>query len=234
MQTRIVLFCFPYAGGSASIYERWKPFLHSCIDLVPVELAGRGRRVQDQPYKDLQDAVEDALRIIRRQVVQVPYALFGHSLGGIIVYELAQKIREMGLPRPCHLFISGQCAPHLRKPDGKLFHQMQDEAFKKEIRELGGTPPEFFEHPELMELFLPMLRNDFRLAESVTREDRIRPLNTGITVFLGKNDRFDRDQCDGWNAHTERGCQLHYFEGGHFFLHQQTERMTNIINSVLN
>jgi hypothetical protein len=91
---------------------------------------------------------------------------------------------------------------------------MSDAEFKKEVLELGGTPPEFFEHPELLQIFLPMLKNDFRMAEQELVGELI-PIEGDITVFLGKEDDLTPEQCDGWKLYTRQVCRMYYFEGGH-------------------
>src|SRR5579872_323593 len=180
----IRLFCFPYAGGSGVIYNTWQRRLAPGIRLIPVELAGRGRRMHEPLYKDADDAVSDALSMIRDGIRQSDYALFGHSMGCMIAYGVTQRIREQGLRPPLHLFFSGRGAPHVDRPDEKKFHLMSEEAFRKEVIGLGGTPPELFDQPELLQLFLPLLKNDFRISESADRDKAIRPLDTDITVLL--------------------------------------------------
>ncbi len=231
--SKIKLFCFPYAGGSAQIFKKWKPYLNSQIELIPVELAGRGRRINDAFYKDISEAIEDVFQLINKEINHVPYALFGHSMGGMISYRLAQKIRDKKRPNPLHIFISGRSAPHITDDDRKKFHLMNDDDFKREVIELGGTPPECFEHPEFLELFLPLLKNDFRLAETEMQDREIRPLENNITIFFGKEENLTAEQRHGWMKHTKQLCAIHYFEGGHFFLHNETKQVVNCINNTL-
>lgn len=230
----IKLFCFPYAGGSATIYNKWKQYLDPKIELIPVELAGRGRRIHEDLYKDMPAVVNDVLNIIQEDIGRSSYALFGHSLGGLIVYELAVTIRDRRLPLPKHIFFSGKSAPEIKNKDEKIYHRMNEEEFRKEIISLGGTPVEFFDEPELVELLLPMLKNDFRLAETETATEKRHPFDDDITVLFGKDDDFTPEQCDGWKRYTSKICHIHYFEGGHFFLHNETQQITTIINRTLN
>lgn len=229
----VKLFCFPYAGGSGVIYNAWQRLLTPGIRVVPVELAGRGKRIQDGFYSDADDAVSDTFRLLRDSIVRSDYALFGHSMGGMIAYGLAQRIREESMRPPLHLFFSGRGAPHVDRPDEKKFHLMSEESFRKEVIGLGGTPPEFFDQPELMRLFLPLLKNDFRISETAAKELPIRPFETDITVLLGKDDDLTAEQCDGWNKHTSGLCALYYFPGGHFFLHSEAARITKIISETI-
>lgn len=232
-QRRIKLFCFPYAGGSAMIYHPWKNKLGDGIELRPIELAGRGRRINDASYQDLQKVVEDMLAQIRDEIQESSYMLFGHSLGAIIAYELAKKVREEGLPRPQHLFFSGKGAMHIERPEEKKYHLMDNEKFKKEILELGGTPLEFFEYPELMELFLPLLKSDFKIAETYSLNGGIQPFDQDITVLLGEADDLNDAQCTEWQQHTTKTCHFHYFPGGHFFINDEQEKIVEIIRDIV-
>lgn len=227
------LFCFPYAGGSAMVYNQWAAYLDRSVVLRPVELAGRGNRIHEPLYQDIPAAVMDIYKLIADEIDRMPYALFGHSMGCLITYELAQFLRERGKPQPVHIFFSGKGAPHIRRNDEKMFHLMSDERFRDEVLKLGGTPPEFFEHPELLDLFLPVLKNDFRITETAVRHSHVRPLESSITVFLGKDDDLDDDECQGWKAHTQQTCNIRYFDGGHFFLHDHAQQVVQHINHIL-
>lgn len=233
MSKKIKLFCFPYAGGSSVIFHKWRAHVGPNVELVPVELAGRGKRINAPLYKDLNEAVVDVFELIKTDLTNSRYALFGHSLGCKICYGLAQKIRENDLPEPLHIFFSGSKAPHVKRIDEKQFHLMNDEDFKKEVIELGGTPPEFFEHKGLLDLFLPVLKNDFRIAEEDALIEEINPFDTNITVLLGKEDDLIPEECDGWKLHGKQICSIHYFEGGHFFLDDKYPVILLLIEQVL-
>jgi surfactin synthase thioesterase subunit len=229
----INLFCFPYAGGSSVMYMKWQHYLAPGIELKPVELAGRGRRMHEGLYATLNDAIDDVFGLIGAEITSGPYALFGHSMGGAIAYGLAQKIRNLDLPLPRHLFISGRNAPHVKKQNEKKFHLMTDEVFKKEVIQLGGTPAEFFEHPELLRLFLPMLKNDFRIAEADWNEKEIDPLDVRMSVLVGKDDEITVEQQEEWKKYTSLHCSMYCLDGGHFFVNTATEQIVKIINDSL-
>jgi surfactin synthase thioesterase subunit len=229
----IKLFCLPYAGGSAMMYNQWKQYLRPGIQLVPIELAGRGKRIHEGLYDNIGEAVEDVFAIIKPTIGHGSYALYGHSMGALIAYELAQKIGAMGFGLPLHIFLSGRGAPHIKRADEKMYHLMDNEGFKKEVVELGGTPPDFFHHPELLELFMPMLKNDFRITETILSGGNIEPLDCALTVFSGITDDLTAAQCEEWKLHTKRGFHLHYFNGGHFFIHDAGAQVVQLINKLL-
>lgn len=230
---KMKLFCIPYAGGSAIIYNKWSQQLHSSIELVPIELAGRGRRMHEEYYQNIPEAVEDIFNFISKDITQTPYAIFGHSMGAMLAYHLTQRIREAKVSQPVHVFLSGRGAPGIERDDKKKYHLMNEQEFLEAVVKLGGTPPEFFEHPELMQLFLPLLRNDFRLSESEDINAVIRPLDHQFSILLGKDEDLTAEQCDSWKRHTHKLCTTYYFNGGHFFLHDETTQITKIINNTL-
>ncbi|GAA4278250.1 thioesterase II family protein [Aquimarina mytili] len=230
--SEINLFCLPYAGGSAAIYSSWKSSLMPNVVLKPIELSGRGRRFDEALYKNIDHAVNDVLKIIRNEISKTPYALFGHSMGGIMVYELARKIREEQLRPPSHIFISGRSAPNIPK-ERKKFSQMPIHEFRKEVLNLGGTPKEFFEHPELLDLFLPILKNDFRLVETYNFIEQNSILDNNLSILIGEHDDLTKEQGEGWSMLTTNACSIHYFDGGHFFLNEKTEEVIAILNKKL-
>ena len=227
------LFCFPYAGGSAVVYHGWKRYLDPRIELIPIELAGRGKRMSEPPYRTIEEATEDVYRLISRQLTGSPYAFFGHSMGSLIAYELAQLHSREGLPAPLHIFFSGRSSPDVCKSEEDRFHLLNDTDFRNRLIALGGTPPELFTSRQLMDIFVPLLRNDFRITETYLPPERIEALDCNITILLGRNDGHTVQQSQGWRAHTKKECHIHIFEGGHFFLHENAAPIAGIINRTL-
>ncbi len=228
------LFCFPYAGGSSAIFSRWNPFIDSRIEIKPIELAGRGKRINEAYYNSFNEVIDDVLSIIINEIDDnVDYAFFGHSMGAKISYELTQKILRKGLPGPKHIFFSGRGAPYVLDEDEKQYHNLPDDEFKKEIINLGGTPKEFFEHPELLEVFLPLLKSDFKLAERDEIDKEIIPLPCDITLFLGKEEEITPLQVTGWKNYTSGNCSINYYNGGHFFINEKVEEIVGEINNTI-
>jgi len=231
--SKFKLFCLPYAGGSATMYKSWKNYLDPSIELTPIELAGRGTRFNTPLYNTLDEAIDDIFSKIKDDITKQPYALFGHSMGALLSYELVRKIKSMKLPAPNHIFFSGRKAPHVKIEKKKKYHLMDDEEFKQEIIKLGGTPPEFFQHKELTDFFLPMLKNDFKIAAISFYERDIDPFEFDISILLGKDEKVTPEQAVGWKLHTNGLCAIYYFNGGHFFLHDEIKQITSLINNTL-
>lgn len=231
----IQLFCLPYAGGASMIYKKWERYLPDEIELIAVELAGRGRRSNEPLYKNVNEAVDDVYEIIASRIISGrTYGIFGHSLGAMLAYEVAQKIVMNDLPKPLHMFFSGRGTPHLRSKREKVYHLMSDEEFQHQILNLGGTPKEFFEHPELLDYMLPVLRSDFKLSETAPLNTEINPFDCEISVFVGKEeDEIEAENVHGWMLHTTKTCTVSYFNGGHFFINDEVESLLEIISRKL-
>jgi surfactin synthase thioesterase subunit len=217
------------------VYNPWQNGLDKSIRLHPVELAGRGRRIADPYYNSIEEAAEDVIQIIKYQLGDLPYAFFGHSMGALIAYNAAQKLRAKKYPGPAHIFFSGRGAPHIRREDREPYHTLPHHEFKEKVLNLGGTPKELFEHPELMEILLPMLRSDFSLAWSYKHNHPIDPLDCDITVLTGKEEDLSREQVEEWDRHTKYRCTRYAFDGGHFFINDplEKEKMLTIVNNTL-
>lgn len=231
------LFGLPYAGGSSVMFKNWKSKLDPSIELVPVELAGRGRRIEEPFYADINEAVADVYRQIRHELgepgTEPEYALFGHSMGCLIAFELYYKIVEMNHRTPKTLFLSGRPAPHL-DPIAKKVHMLPDREFIEEIVKLGGTPAALFENEELADIFLPLLRADYKLAETYDYVPRPNKIDCDISVFYGKYDElFSSDAIGEWEPHTSGACHLYGFEGGHFFVADCEDDLLSVINQTL-
>ena len=224
------LFCFPYAGGSSSVFNQWRTYIDPGIEIRAIELAGRGKRIHESHYTDFTRVIADVYSLIADEIITGDYIFFGHSMGAKIAYELSQHILDRGLKGPGHIFFSGRGAPYTQGKEDKEYHKLPDDEFKEEVLKLGGTPKEFFEHPELLDLFLPLLKNDFKLAERDKTKVEIKPLPFDITVFLGKEEDLTPEQIDSWKNYTSENCTIHYFNGGHFFLNEKVKEVVENIN----
>jgi medium-chain acyl-[acyl-carrier-protein] hydrolase len=226
------LFCLPYAGGGASTYHGWQGVAPRHIQVCALELPGRGRLIRSPPFSRLAPLVRALVTSIEA-APDYPFALFGHSMGGLIAFELARSLRERGGPQPAHLFVSATAAP-CTPSTGSLVAGATDAELKKKLRDLNGTPEALLENEALMALILPTFRADFSVLETYQYREEP-PLAVPITVFGGVSDPLVKpSDLDGWHRQSTGGSGLRFFPGDHFFVHSaSTDVMGAIANALL-
>ena len=161
-----------------------------------------------------------------------PFAFFGHSMGALISFELARLLREEQSVEPTALFISGRGAPQLESED-PITYDMPEDEFISELRRLNGTPREVLEHPELLQLMMPILRSDFELCQTYTYTNAP-PLNCPIFAFGGLQDEdVPRENLEAWRDQTTSALTVRMFPGDHFFLHSSQSSLLRALSSDL-
>lgn len=214
---RLRLFCFPYAGSGASVFRGWGQALPPEIECCPVQPPGREGRLGEAPYRRVSELAEAAAAGLQPHLDK-PFAFFGHSLGALVCFELARRLRrEQGL-LPLHLFVSACRAPQRPDPHPAL-HALPDARFIEAVRErYDAIPAEVVGHAELLELLLPTLKADFEAFETY-RHASDAPLDCPVSCFGGVDDRFaTRDELSDWREQTESFFRIKLFPGGHFYL----------------
>jgi medium-chain acyl-[acyl-carrier-protein] hydrolase len=215
-QSRLRLFCFPYAGGGAQIFRSWPDKLPEAVEVCAIQLPGRGPRMMDKPFKRM-PALVSALTDQLLPLFDKPFALFGHSMGALISFEVARRLQSKHAVEPLHLFVSGLGAPHVPSREHPL-HDLPEAELLKALKRLNGTPKELLESDDLMQLLLPTLRADFSVCETYTyRNGSI--LNCPITAFGGlKDSRLNQKKLEAWRLQTSSSFSIRMFPGDHFFL----------------
>jgi len=221
------LFCLPYAGGSSSIFRTWPDCLPPHVEVCPVELPGRGSRWMEAPFTELLPLARLIAQALQPRL-EKPFAFFGHSMGGLVSFELTRLLRqEYGL-NPVHLFISGRGAPQISN-SGPPVHALPEPDFLVELRRLKGTPEAVLENAELMRLLLPILRADFAVTETYAYTPEP-PLECPITVLGGLQDReVSRDRLEAWREETTGAFSLRMLPGDHFFLHSAQPLLLQVL-----
>lgn len=223
------LFCFPHAGASAAPYGRWRRLLPG-VDLRPVELPGHGRRL-DEPLLDDMPALAAQLVEELRGILRPPYALFGHSLGALLAFEVAHLLRESGSPAPSALFASGTAAPG-RRDDREFSGDKSDAELIEHLRRYQGTSDAVLAESELMRLTLPVLRADFRMCGRYRHRSRP-PLDCPIHVLAGRDDTATTEQLEAWAEESVTGFSRTMFDGGHFFLFRHEADVVGLVCRLL-
>ncbi|CAM5644567.1 thioesterase II family protein [Streptomyces atroolivaceus] len=228
------LFCFHHAGGSASSFSGWQPRLGGGVTVVPVQLPGREHRAREPRLHDfarLLDELDEALD----PLMDAPYAFYGHSMGGIVAYEMARRRFAQGRTPPRQLLVGACPPPHA--PRGDIApDRVTDEELTAWMTGLGGLPELVLRYPEWLRLAVAVLRDDLRLAHGRAPGPGPgeEPLPVPIRVFAGSSDPLvTPGLAAGWARHTSADFRVFNLPGGHFFHRSAPTIMLRLISSLL-
>jgi surfactin synthase thioesterase subunit len=227
---RLRLFCFPYASGGASLYRAWPAGLPADVEVCAVQLPGREGRIAEPPnpsLKALVPLIADALT----PYLDLPFALFGHSMGSILAFELCRELRRRKGPMPFQLIASGCHSPDL--PDRDVIHDKSDEDIFKHLGGLGGISKAALENRELMTMVLPLIRADGSVTETYVFTEEA-PLELPLTVFGGELDpKATHETIEAWRPHSTGPVSTEYFPGDHFFLNSHRDQVIAAVARVI-
>ena len=220
------LFCLHYAGGGASTYRTWSSHLPQSVEVCRIQLPGRENRLRDPPFTQISPLVEVLAQVIE-PYLSLPYALFGHSMGAIVAFELARRIRKVYGLSATHLFVASRRAPHIFSQEA--IHRLPDASFIDELRRYDGIPEPLLKEKELMQLLVPTIRADFAINETYVYSPE-EPLACPISAFGGLHDpNVSSDYLAPWREHTCGPFSQHMLPGNHFFLQSSKELLLQTI-----
>lgn len=230
----IKLFCIPHAGGTAASYLQWKIFLDKNIEIIPVELKGRGIRMNESFYENIQEAVDDIYLFIKKNINNSSYAIFGHSMGALLAFEVVHKIQSEKCPLPVHMFFSGRNPPHYRDEDVDFYLQ-SDQTLINEFIRIDKKQEKIFKDDNIKSIFLPIIRADYKilcLYDYMQKSDKI---NCDISILNGKDDlSINNDTMGDWKNYSSKRCELIFFDGSHFFVYENKKNTVNFLNETIN
>ena len=212
--SRIRLFCLPYAGGSAVMFRDWPEAFGGAVEVIAVELPGRGSRFADTLLRDVRALATGAAEALFPHLDR-PFAVFGHSFGALVSFELARELGRAGIEPAC-LFASASRAPYL--PTRRYLSALPDEALVDYLRKLNGTPAEILQDHHLLEFLLPIVRADLAADEAYAVPPKA-ALDCPIVALGGRDDPVVRSQeIAAWAEATRAEFDLRMFPGDHFFV----------------
>ena len=221
------LFCFPFAGGGAAVFRNWPRMLPPGIEMVAIRPPGRETRIKEPPYGEIVDLAADVAKVLE-PLLDRPFALFGHSMGAMVAFELARDLHARG-GGAGHLFVSARRAPTVPEWLPAFSHLPEDE-FLAEVRErYGDLAGALVEDPEARRVLLPCLRADVAMVEA--HEHKPGPvLECPITAFTGIHDRSVRATDIGaWRTQTSGPFRAVPLPGDHFFLERHGKTVVDIV-----
>jgi len=235
-QAKLRLFCFPFAGGGGSFYRSWSQDLPAGVEVCPVQLPGRETRMRETAYTRIEPLISDVTNALLPWLDK-PYCLFGHSMGSLVVFELARRLATAHNSSPEHVFVSGYNAPQLEYKSA-LRSDLPENEFMAQLARMEGTPKEVLESPELMQLLLPVMRADCAVCDFYTYSEQA-ALLCPISVYGGSEDHETPQQSlEAWREQTASAFNCQLFQGGHFFLQSARREflagLSNELSLILN
>ncbi|MCX5193517.1 alpha/beta fold hydrolase [Streptomyces sp. NBC_00249] len=226
------LICLPFAGAGASFFKDWQALAPEGLHIVPVQLPGREERFIDAPHTEVARAVEEAYSATLGQLAGADQvAVFGHSLGAVLAYELAHQLAGTQGVSLARLFVSGSPGPWNGRESRAT--GLDDEAFLAQVREFAGYNHPALEHPEMRALLLPMLRADVEMHENY-RPSSDKPLDVAITALRGRDDELvDSALIAQWREATTAEFAPAELDGGHMYLADGAEALLQLIAAEL-
>lgn len=179
-------------------------------------------------YTDFGAMVEEVFQRIKLNLMDGPYAFFGHSMGARLSFELAHSIRDAGMIGPELMFISGCSAPNIKLNRAPL-HSLSSDNLKRVIAELGGIPQEILDNPDIFNYYAPILRSDFRNLETFIPRIKYELLNCDFILLYGDNDKIPVQAVEEWHNYTSRSYRIEVFPGGHFFINDHIEQIADVM-----
>ncbi|OXM45004.1 thioesterase II family protein [Amycolatopsis alba] len=226
--SRIPLVCAPFAGSGAAFFRPWRTLAHSDLEIVPVRLPGRERRIREQPYRDVRQAAEDLLPGLLTEIGGAgQVALFGHSLGAVLAYELGHLLAGTPSVTVVSLVVSGSPGPWTRRELRAT--GLPDSEFVARVGELAGHHDAALEDPEVRQMVLPTLRADVEMHENY-RPGTDTPLAAPITAVRGRDDSLvSAEQAGEWAKATSREFVLRELPGEHMYLADSAAEVLRVV-----
>lgn len=224
------LICLPFAGGDFTYFYRFKKYLDTEFDMVELSLNSRGGKISVPNYQSFSEMLEDIF-----SQINIPddedYVLFGHSMGGLLSFELYYKLIEKYKRPPKKIFISACRPPNLIVKKTKVPDENQSNRdYMAEIVKLGGTPAEILDYPDLVDLLAPVLKQDFHNIGNYNFHEKACNIDCPVTVLFGTKDSINKEDIDGWKQFVQNKFDAISFKGDHFFISDHVEEIAKMIN----
>ena len=222
------LVCFPYAGAGASIYRPWSKFCSPELECFAIQPPGRETRFADALLSNVTSYAKSAAQAINALPADRPLVLFGHSLGAVAAYETAIYLSQTGRSVN-RLIVSGRQDPGTPSKREPIAH-LSDADFVKQMATYNGTPAEVIANRDLLELLLPMIKNDFAMSENYAGYSSIK-LTCPVTAIGSLEDSWlDSHSLERWKDVTSGDFDMKWFSGDHFYLNHQPADLVQFLH----
>ena len=217
------LYMLPYAGGSSLSYSRW------CFDervkVVSLDYRGHGTRMKEELDKNFEDVVQDIYEQICTQSEEQNISIFGHSMGSLVAWEVAERLKEDGIGLKS-LFVSACVPPH--KFDFQYYNLLvTEEGLIEFLRKENRIRENQLRSTIFKDIVCPASINDYRLL-SLYRKKAWQKINCPIICLYGLQDEMiNTKDMKYWSEYTDNKCELREFQGSHYYI-EDARNLTEI------
>lgn len=226
------IFCLHHAGGNGYIYYQWRKYLKE-YEIIPLDLPGHGIRINEQLLYDLDVAVSDLYKQITSRITEdEQYVLFGHSMGGLFILYILERLKQNCVQMPNLVILSGASTPN-EEPDRKPVSDMSEDEFIDMIYSQGGTDKSLLQSKEFRECFLPIIRADYMILDQKKIFYMNERFNVRATIFNGRDDLSARKCEEKLKEYFEETVPVIYFEGNHFYFESHIQYLCKEVEEAI-
>ncbi|MGX7244270.1 thioesterase II family protein [Enterococcus quebecensis] len=225
------LFCLPYAGGSSSTYFQWKDYFSEKLEIVSIELPGRGTRLDEPLITNFSQLVEEILQSIIENIdINEEFQLFGHSLGGLLAYSVSNRIEKLPHGKLNRLYLSATRTPDSFRQEKNSDSQSSGELLKH-LSNLGGIPHELTKNQEFLDYFLPIIQADFSVIQSYSLYEEHGKPAVPTVILNGNDDETVTKFENNWANYLQKIVEIKRFKGNHFFINKYPDQVCRFIHN---
>jgi external thioesterase TEII len=221
------IIAFPFAGGSKYSFQS---IAKGIPGFCSIEYPGRGARIKEGLISRMDLLIADILPAVLKETMACSeYIFYGHSMGALVAHQVCYALQQLGKKLPSRLVVSGSKPPTLAREE--MLSGLPDMDFWEAVKAYGGIPTEFHDVPELIEYFLPVLKNDFAAIETYKHTVKEK-LPIPVDGFYGSHEHITADEMQQWEAETTGSVTIKKMEGNHFFLFEHIEFFTTYFKNL--
>ena len=225
------LICFPYAGGTAQIYDAWHEYFSLLdVEVIAIQYPGRMERMSDACIDNAQELISCVIQALKQEnLLSGSTIVYGHSNGAIAAFEFTKQLEQQYKQLVTHLFLAARNVP---TDKAKLRSEMSDEDFKVELKKLNGTPDELLNNKEFMDLISPGIRADFAMGENYRIENGTK-LKSSASFIYGTEENITQEDIDDWQMFFQHELSVFSLPAEHLFVNTHRRELLPILKQVI-
>jgi surfactin synthase thioesterase subunit len=225
----VKVIALPYGGGNKYSFRAFEKALPIGYQWCTVELPGRGDKIRQPLLSDVHEMVEAIYQEVLELTQQSTYLMYGHSMGTLIGYELVKRMAKEKKKLPSLLFFTGRGAPSVERE--KKISGLDKVLFWEEIGTIGGMPADILKHRDLLEIFEPILRQDFKALENYRYTPLEQPLTVPLFICTGDKEDIKPESIGAWQYETSFPIVHTVLPGDHFFIFDHPQQIVQAMVS---